>query len=185
LRVIAGDKKGRRLITPEGLDTRPTGDKVKEALFSIIQFELEGASFLDLFAGSGQMGIEALSRGADRAVFVDNGKRAIECIRANIKALSLDSKSEIRQLDAQSFISSCSEKFDIIFLDPPYKEGYISALFASLTYLVNDSGAIICEVPRGLELSEQVNGFYLKKRYRYGKTELVVYRKKDSETEIY
>lgn len=185
LRVIAGIYKGRKLASPEGLDTRPTGDKVKEALFSIIQFELEGARFLDLFAGSGQMGIEALSRGADRACFVDNGKKANECIRANIKALSLSDKAEIRQTDAESFARTCSEKFDIIFLDPPYKEGYIEKLFFDVTNLANDSAAIICEVPKGLELYENINGFSLKKRYRYGKTELVLYRKNDSETEIY
>ena len=105
MRVIAGDKKGRRLVTPEGLDTRPTSDKVKEALFSIIQFELAGAHFLDLFAGSGQMGIEALSRGAERAVFVDMGRKPAECIRQNLKALELSDRAEVHMLSVNDLKS--------------------------------------------------------------------------------
>ena len=95
MRVIAGDKKGRKLVTPEGLDTRPTSDKVKEALFSIIQFELEGAKFLDLFAGSGQMGIEALSRGAKSAVFVDAREDACSLIRENLRRTKLSEYSSV------------------------------------------------------------------------------------------
>lgn len=185
MRVIAGDKKGRRLVTPDGLDTRPTSDKVKEALFSIIQFELDGASFLDLFAGSGQMGIEAISRGAERAVFVDSGKKPCDCIRQNLKELSLSDRAEVKMQNAESYLSLCSEKFDIIFLDPPYKEELVSAVFEAVTRVANDTAAIICEVPKGLEVLENVNGFSLKKRYRYGKTELVLFRKEDGQTEIY
>ena len=185
MRVIAGDKKGRRLVTPQGLDTRPTSDKVKEALFSIIQFELEGALFLDLFAGSGQMGIEALSRGAQRAVFVDMGRKPCECIRQNLKQLGLSQSGEIVMQSAEQFVSLCKEKFDIIFLDPPYRDELIAPIFMSLTEIVSQNGAIICEVPRGEVLPDEVNGFKLFRRYRYGKTELVIYRSSNSETEIY
>lgn len=185
MRVIAGDKKGRRLVTPEGLDTRPTSDKVKEALFSIIQFELADAEFLDLFAGSGQMGIEALSRGAKYAVFVDSGRKPCECIRQNLASLGLLGAGEIVGRGVSEYLSSCNRKFDIVFMDPPYREGLIEPIFDRVTRVVCDSGVIICEIPCGAELCEEVNGFVLKRRYRYGKTELALFRKKDVQTEIY
>ncbi len=185
LRVIAGDKKGRRLMAPEGLDTRPTSDKVKEALFSIIQFELDGADFLDLFAGSGQMGIEALSRGANHAVFVDSGKKPCECIRQNLASTGLLGCGEIVCRGVPEFLSSCSKRFDIVFMDPPYSEGLIEPIFESVTEVAREGGVIICEIPCGAELRERINGFTLRRRYRYGKTELALYRKENAQTEIY
>lgn len=185
MRVIAGDKKGRRLCAPEGLDTRPTSDKVKEALFSIIQFELPDAQFLDLFAGSGQMGIEALSRGAKFAVFVDEGKKACDCIRQNLAATQLTGLSEINMKSAQQYLASCRTKFDIVFMDPPYREGLIEPIFEAVTRVTDDFGIIICEIPLGAEVTSEVNGFSLKRRYRYGKTELALFRKQETETEIY
>lgn len=185
MRVIAGEKKGRRLVTPEGLDTRPTSDKVKEALFSIIQFELEDAEFLDLFAGSGQMGIEALSRGAKYAVFVDFGKKACDCIRQNLAVTGLSGRSEVVMRGVSEYLVGCTRRFDIVFMDPPYREGLIEPIFERVTELVRDSGVILCEVPRGAEMCEQMNGFVLKRRYRYSKTELVLYRKEDAQAEIY
>ena len=185
MRVIAGEKRGRRLLTPEGLDTRPTSEKVKEALFSIIQFELDGANFLDLFAGSGQMGIEALSRGAKRAVFVDFGKKPCDCIRQNIKALELCDRAEVSSRTVNEYISLCSEKFDIVFMDPPYREELILPIFERVTEITSGDGVIICEIPAGKKLFDSVNGFELKRRYRYGKTELALYRAQNSETEIY
>lgn len=185
MRVIAGDKKGRRLVTPEGLDTRPTSDKVKEALFSIIQFELADAEFLDLFAGSGQMGIEALSRGAKFAVFVDESKKACDCIRQNLAATQLAGVSEINMKSAEQYLAACRRKFDIAFMDPPYREGLIEPIFERVTEVMKDSAVIICEIPLGAEIEEEVNGFCLKRRYRYGKTELALFRKQDEQTEIY
>jgi len=185
LRVIAGDKKGRRLLSPEGLETRPTTDKVKEALFSIIQFDLPGASFLDLFAGSGQIGIEALSRGAERAVFVDSGKKACSVIKENLTAVEYIRKSEIHQKNVEDYLSICSEKFDIVFMDPPYDADLICPIFDKIVSACKDDAIIICEIPLDEELFEEMNGFELRRRYRYGKTELVLFRKKETETEIY
>ncbi len=185
MRVIAGDKKGRRLVTPEGLDTRPTSDKVKEALFSIIQFELSGAHFLDLFAGSGQMGIEALSRGAERATFVDMGRKPVECIRQNLKALGLSDSAEVHMQNVNDFVSFCNKKFDIVFMDPPYRDGLVAAILDRVAEITSESGAIICEVPKGEELPENVGDFELARRYRYGKTELALFRAKSAQTEIY
>ncbi len=185
MRVIAGDKKGRRLVTPEGLDTRPTSDKVKEALFSIIQFELSGAHFLDLFAGSGQMGIEALSRGAEKAVFVDMGRKPVECIRQNLKALDLADSAEVHMQSVNDFVSFCSKKFDIVFMDPPYRDDLIVPILDRVAEITRESGAIICEIPKGESLPESAGKFELARRYRYGKTELALYRAKDTQTEIY
>ncbi len=185
MRVIAGDKKGRRLSAPDGLDTRPTSDKVKEALFSIIQFELDGADFLDLFAGSGQMGIEALSRGANSAVFVDSGRKACDCIRQNLASTGLLGCGEMVCRNVGDYLSSCTRKFDVVFMDPPYREGLIEPIFERVTEVTRDSGVIICEIPRGAELCEEINGFVLRRRYRYGKTELALFRKAEIQTEIY
>ena len=185
MRVIAGDKKGRRLATPEGLETRPTTDKVKEALFSIIQFDLPGASFLDLFAGSGQIGIEALSRGAERAVFVDSGKKACSVIKENLTAVEYVRKSEVHQKNVEDYLSLCGEKFDIVFMDPPYEMGLIRPVFEKVVLNCRDDAIIICEIPLNEELFEEIGGFELRRRYRYGKTELALFRKKETETEIY
>ena len=185
MRVIAGDKKGRRLATPEGLETRPTTDKVKEALFSIIQFDLPGAAFLDLFAGSGQIGIEALSRGADRAIFVDSGKKACAVIKENLIAVEYVRRSEVHQKNVEDYLSICREKFDIVFMDPPYKLDIIQNIFEKVTAVCRDNAIIICEIPLNEPLFEEICGFELSRRYRYGKTELALFRKKSAETEIY
>lgn len=185
MRVIAGEQKGRRLVTPEGLHTRPTSDKVKEALFSIIQFDLADACFLDLFSGSGQMGIEALSRGAKRSVFVDMDKKAIDCINKNLKETGYTNKSYVHYGDVGGFLMSTKEKFDIVFLDPPYREDLINPIFEKVTEVCKKNAIIICEVLEKQPLAENVNGFSLKRRYRYGKTELALYRCSEAETEIY
>ena len=104
MRVITGIARGRRLTAPEGLDVRPTTDKVKEGIFSAIQFQIEGAYVLDLFAGSGQMGIEALSRGAKRAVFVDNSQRSIRCVNENLRTTKLERQAEVISRDSYDFI---------------------------------------------------------------------------------
>ena len=118
MRVITGTAKGKRLVTPEGKEiTRPTGDKVKEGIFSSIQFILEGADVLDLFAGSGQLGIEALSRGAKTAVFVDKAKEAQKCISENIKNCGFADRSRVKTMDALLYLSGAMERFDIAFLD--------------------------------------------------------------------
>ena len=120
MRVISGSARGRRLKELQGMDTRPTTDKVKESLFNIIQFEIEGRRVLDLFGGTGQLGIEALSRGADHCTFVDMRKEAAALIRENLRLAGLSERSRVVQGDALSFLSSCGEKFDVILLDPPY-----------------------------------------------------------------
>ena len=120
MRVITGFARGKKLVTLDGNDIRPTTDRVKEGIFSSIQFDLEGASVLDLFAGSGQLGIEALSRGADKAYFVDNSKKSLETVKKNLAITGLENKSKLFNMNGHDFLKITDQKFDFIFLDPPY-----------------------------------------------------------------
>lgn len=138
MRVIAGTARSIPLLTPEGMDTRPTTDRIKETLFNMLQFELQGAVFLDLFAGSGAIGIEALSRGAARAYFVDNGRKAAECIRKNLAKCHFEERSTLLQTDALSAVArlvpalSAAEKL-IVFMDPPYDKGLELPVLSALS----------------------------------------------------
>ena len=163
MRVITGTARGRRLLTLEGEDVRPTTDRVKEAVFSIIQFETEGRAFLDLFAGSGQMGIEALSRGAKEAVFVDSAKKSVGIIRENLASTNLAQNAKVCQLDWQSFLSMNTAKFDTAFLDPPYGKGLEITALAALRQegLLAEDGVAIIETTIGADLTP-----YLKAGYR-------------------
>ena len=118
MRIITGIARGKRLETLEGNDVRPTPERVKEALFSIIQFQIEGRRVLDLFAGSGQLGIEALSRGAKQAVFVDASKKSLDVVRRNLEHSGLQDYAQVHQMDFESFLMREQGKFDLVFLDP-------------------------------------------------------------------
>lgn len=178
MRVITGSAKGKRLIAPEGKDTtRPTAERVKEGLFSAIQFLLEEAEVLDLFAGSGQLGIEALSRGAKKAVFVDSAREAVSCIKENLANCGFTGKSYVHQADAQSYLAGAREEFDIVFLDPPYADETVPALLPKVEPLVKPGGIVLCEVQKRGDLPESVGGLRFYREYRYGRTKIVQYRK--------
>ena len=177
MRVITGTARGRRLITLEGNDVRPTTDKVKEALFSIIQFELEGRRILDLFAGSGQLGIEALSRGATSCVFVDNSKKSTEVVKQNLEATGLSKQAVVINSESISFLKSRGEKYDVAFLDPPYSKGLLQQALEIIPRVMSESGIIICEAPHDEALPERTGDFVLWRRYKYSKVSLSVYRK--------
>ncbi len=179
MRVITGTARGRRLETLNGTDVRPTTDKVKEAVFSSIQFDIEGRNVLDLFAGSGQLGIEALSRGASKATFVDLNPDAISVITKNITATGFKEISTVRRADYFSFCASTNETFDIAFIDPPYREGLYEKALGAVTNVMSDYGVIICEHPTDVDLPDNVNGFTAVKRSRYGKIAVSFYRKED------
>jgi 16S rRNA (guanine(966)-N(2))-methyltransferase RsmD len=132
MRVITGSARGCRLKELEGMETRPTTDRVKEGLFNIIQFDIEGRKILDLFAGTGQLGIECLSRGAASAVFVDRRPDAVKLIKENLKVTSLTDKGRVVSGDSVEFLKSIREKFDIIFLDPPYEAGVLEPVIAHI-----------------------------------------------------
>lgn len=177
MRVITGSAKGRKLETLEGLDVRPTADRVKEAEFSMIQFEIEGRVVLDLFAGSGQLGIEALSRGAKSAVFVDSNPEAIKVIRSNLEKTGLSQKASVAAGDFEQFLTYTKAVFDIVFIDPPYGKGLVDKALPLVVPHVGDYGVIICEVARTDTLPEAAGDFRLVRESRYGKTKLGIYRK--------
>lgn len=179
MRVITGLARGRKLETLSGDDVRPTTDKVKESIFSIIQFQIEGRKFLDLFAGSGQMGIEALSRGASKAVFVDKSKQAYNVITKNLKNVNLQENAAVFNMDSVSYISQCGIKFDIAFLDPPYGTGLLQQALNKVTSVMNIGGLILCESPYEEEMPQNVGDFHIRKQYKYGKIKVTVYSHND------
>lgn len=179
MRIITGLAKGKRLVTPEGLDVRPTPEKVKEGLFSALQFDIEGRRVLDLFAGSAQLSLEALSRGAQSAVIVDNSAASIRVIKKNIESCGFEDKARVVQSDYAGFCASSRDTFDIVFLDPPYNAGFLMPAVKAVLPLMSDYGFIVCEHPPEVALDEKVGGFAIAKTYRYGKVHLTVYRKED------
>lgn len=179
MRVITGISRGRKLTTLPGDDVRPTTDAVKEAVFSIIQFSVEGRSFLDAFAGSGQMGIEALSRGASSAVFLDSGRQSVSVIKKNLQATGLAEKAAVVNTDTLQYLKNTSQIFDIAFLDPPYKTGILEKALEALPRVMNKSGLIICEHPYDEKLPECAGDFIIKKSYKYGKISITVYSHKE------
>lgn len=177
MRVITGSARGVTLKTPQGQATRPTTERVKEALFSAIQFDIPGARVLDLFAGTGQLGIEALSRGARRAVFVDQQKAAADLVRENLRRTRLEDRAQVVQGAYESYLSRCREKFDLIFLDPPYAETFLENALKRISEIdiLSDNGIIVAESPVGKALPGELPGFFLKKSYRYGITAITLY----------
>ncbi|MCD8187542.1 MAG: 16S rRNA (guanine(966)-N(2))-methyltransferase RsmD [Ruminococcus sp.] len=183
MRVITGTARGRRLVTPEGFDVRPTTDKVKEAIFSAVQFELENASVLDLFAGSGQMGIEALSRGAAKAVFVDSSSQSVRCVNNNLRATKLERYAQVVSRDSYDYIKLTSSTFDIIILDPPYRHGHIGNILPFAAKKLNDGGCIICEYGSDADEPSAPDGMFLRKTYRYGKINVSIFCKEIGEAD--
>lgn len=179
MRVITGSARRRRLETLEGEDVRPTTDRIKEAVFSVIQFEVEGRSFLDLFSGSGQMGIEALSRGAKTAFFIDNSKKSIETVKKNLKTTKLETNAKVFSMDYMSFLAVNTEEFDIAFLDPPYRTGTLQKALELVAGAMKDTGIIIAENPLDEEILSNYGNFVLDRQYRYGKIKVSTFRHKD------
>jgi len=186
MRVITGKARGVNLKTPEGMLTRPTADRVKEALFSIINFDIPGASVLDLFGGTGQLGIEALSRGAKSAVFVDAREDACKLIRENLKRTRLQENARVVRSDYLDYLSRCREQYDIIFLDPPYAEVFLENSLKTISQIdiLSDSGIIITERPFGKELPSKIPGLVRYRDYRYGKAAVTIYRKERPQEDL-
>ena len=179
MRVITGKARGVVLKTPEGMETRPTSDRVKEALLSIINFDIPNAVVLDLFGGTGQLGIEALSRGAKSAVFVDAGDPACKLIKENLRRTKLEGQGKVVRSDYLQYLRTCHDKFDIIFLDPPYAEVFLENSLKKLSEIdiLQSGGIIVCERPLGKELPWELPGYSRSKDYKYGNTLLTLYRK--------
>ena len=179
MRVVTGKARGVLLKTPEGMQTRPTADRVKEAMFSIVNFDIPGASVLDLFAGTGQLGIEALSRGAKSAVFVDAREDACKIVRENLRRTKMENQAKTVRSDYLEYLKRCREKFDIILLDPPYAEVFLETALKTIAEIdiLQSGGIIIAERPLGKELPCTFDGFTRSKDYKYGQTLLTLYRK--------
>ena len=179
MRVITGKARGVVLKTPNGMATRPTADRVKEALFSIIQFDISGSHVLDLFGGTGQLGIEALSRGAANAVFVDAREDACKLIRENLCRTRLQDMARVVRSDYMQYLRGCKQKFDIIFLDPPYAEVFLENSLKMITEIdiLQSGGIIVAERPADKELLLEFPGYLRSKDYKYSNTILTIFRK--------
>ena len=179
MRVITGKARGVVLKTPDGQATRPTAERVKEALFSVINFDIPGMDVLDLFGGTGQLGIEALSRGAATAVFVDAGEAACKIIRENLKRTKLENQASVVRSDYLSYLRTCKRKFGIIFLDPPYAEVFLENALKCITEIdiLQSGGIIVAERPLEKTEMPDFSGYSRSKDYKYGNTLVTLYRK--------
>lgn len=182
MRVISGLARGRKLKEPQGMDTRPTTDKVKESLFNIIQFELEGRRVLDLFAGTGQLGLEALSRGAEHCTFVDQRREAAALVKENIRLCRFEDRTRVAQEEAQWFLRSCGERFDVIFLDPPYKTDLLNQCIEKIAAfdILREHGIIVCESGADWSVPTLTPPYEAGREYRYGQIKLTVCRRAGS-----
>lgn len=178
MRVIAGKYKGRKLQSPENYDIRPTTDKAKEALFSILTEEIAGARVLDLFAGTGALGIEALSRGASECVFADSSRTSLRLIRGNLEHCGIGGEAKVMSGDFRKVLGGLYGTFDIILLDPPYNKGLLEDAIELIRSqeLLEDGGVIVCEHRREEQLPEEIAGFIREKERRYGIVKLSIYR---------
>lgn len=176
MRVITGTARGHRLKTPENYDIRPTTDNVKESVFNIIQFDIEGRRVLDLFAGTGQLGIECLSRGAAEAVFIDENTAAVKIVKENLKTCGFT--AAVLQQDALSYLRHCG-RFDLVFVDPPYDSGLYESVLETINSvdILSDGGIILCESRREKTLPDMRAPYRKKKEYNYGRVKLTVYIK--------
>ena len=176
MRVITGRAGGRKLKTPANEEIRPTTDNVKESVFNIIQFDIEGRRVLDLFGGTGQMGIEALSRGAREAVFVDRNRDAVKLIRDNLRTCGM--QADVLQTDALSYLKR-GEQFDLIFVDPPYDGGLYEPVLSTINSVDNlsEGGIIICEARADLSFPDVKEPYRRIREYRYGKVKICIYKK--------
>lgn len=180
MRVIAGSLKGRRLKPPRGIETRPTTDRVKESIFSMIHTSITDSIIIDLFSGTGNLGIEALSRGAEKVFFVDKNKNSIKLIKENIESMGLKEKSEVLFCDALRAIkrlASLPNKFDIIFMDPPYSKGFIIPCMEAIDAerILNEDGFILIEHDLKDTLPNKVGRLTKRKEKKYGNTMISIY----------
>lgn len=179
MRVITGEARGRRLETLEGEDVRPTTDKVKEAIFSAIQFDIQGRVFLDLFAGCGQMGIEALSRGAEKAIFVDKSRKSVDIVRKNLNTVNFYNRAKVLHTDSVSYLNMMTEPFDIAFLDPPYGIGVLQEALPIVVEKIKKTGIIITENHENDTILKEYGDFVLDRERLYGKIRVSIYKHKD------
>lgn len=175
MRVISGLRRGLKLKSPEGLGTRPTTDRVKESVFNLIQFYFPAERVLDLFAGSGALGIEALSRGASYCDFVDADQGAVALVKENLSAAHFEGQAGVHFVNAEHFLSKVSAPYDVIFLDPPYNKGLLTPMIHTIYErdLLKEGGILVVETERGGEAAPDTY-YPVKKSVAYGKTVITI-----------
>ena len=180
MRVVGGSKRGTQLIGFDRDEVRPTLDRVKESMFNVLQFDIPGSRVLDLYGGSGQLTVEALSRGAASAVILDRNPAAVKIIRENVQACGFGEQAKILSMDARDFLAGCKEKFDVIFLDPPYAGPLLEESLKTITEIdiVSEHGIIVCESALDKELPELPEPYEKGREYRYGKIKVTLCHRK-------
>ncbi|MBQ8647545.1 MAG: 16S rRNA (guanine(966)-N(2))-methyltransferase RsmD [Oscillospiraceae bacterium] len=182
MRVISGTARGTKLTALPGEDvTRPTIDRVKEAMFSPLQFVLPGARVLDLFAGSGQLGIEALSRGAAACTFIDESPEAAQVVIRNCKAAGVFDRSRVSIGEAVRFLANTKNTFHVVLLDPPYNRGTLEKILPAVAKVTEEGGTVVCESEVSAVLPDEVGGLVKKKQHRYGTVLVTRYQKETAE----
>ncbi len=174
MRVITGKARGTKLLGPEGLETRPTTDRIKESLFNMINQDLYDASFLDIFSGSGAIGIEALSRGAKDSTFIENSKTALKCLQENINKTKFNNESTLLNMDVERALNQLgnkNKKYDVIFMDPPYNIDIINTTLLHIieNNLLRSGGYLIIEGPTGYKIND-IKDLHLWREKNYGAT---------------
>ena len=180
MKIITGKYRGRVLATPDGLNTRPTTGKIKESIFNIIQFDIEGRDVLDLFAGSGQMGLEALSRGAKSCVFCDTDRKALKAIGDNVAKCKAERECRVYNRDGLSFLSTAGKNsFGLIFLDPPYAAKLMDEAIKIIISvdILQDGGIILCESGKDWSAPELTEPYRVVREYDYGTTKITTITK--------
>ena len=175
MRIVGGKYKGRVLAEFKGQDIRPTADMVRESLFNILQFKIFSASFLDLFSGTGAMGIEALSRGAKKVHFNDADKKSIAVLKQNLSKIKVEEEYKITNYDAITFLQNSVEKFDFIYIDPPYKTDLGERALKVVTNALNDNGVVIFEDEKPFD--KEISGLIKYDSRKYGRVHLTFFNK--------
>ncbi len=177
MRIISGKVKGHKLLSPVGLDVRPTLDRVKESIFSILYPYLKDAKVLDLFAGAGSLGLEALSRGAKVCHFVDNNRKSYDCVVRNIKDTRFENESVCHFMSFDKFLTSTKEKFTLVFLDPPYSKGFEDKVFEKISPVLEKGAVVMLETEYE---AKEYEGFETIRRAKYGRVYITIYKRGES-----